>query len=74
MATKDTKKRIKIHFAITCMTYFCFGFGLGVQLMGIKAGLGFWPTTIIWSSSVIILIIVVFTSLEKVKDYLNEKY
>lgn len=64
---------MKIHFALTCLSFFFFGIGMTVQQFGIKAGLGFWPTVIIFSASLIFYTIVVFTSMQKVKEKLFGK-
>jgi len=60
------------HLGLTCTAYFFFGVGMTVQQLGIKAGLGFLPTIIILVSSLIFFIVIVFTSMEKVKQKLKE--
>lgn len=62
-----------IHLLIVCMSYAYFGFGLAVQQFGIKAGLSLEATIIIFSTSVICLMISVFTSMEKIKKKLNDE-
>jgi hypothetical protein len=64
---------MKKHFIITALAYWYFGFGLAVENLGIKAGLGFWLTTIIWVSSVLFFLFAVLTSLQKIKDALFNK-
>lgn len=64
---------MKKHLILTCMAYFIYGIGFTVQLFGIKAGLGLWPTINIFILSFIFFIIIVFTSFEKVKRKLFDK-
>lgn len=70
---KTEKVNIRLHLGLTCMAYMAFGVGMSVQQLGIKAGLGFWGTTIIFSSCTIFWIIIVFTSMEKIKRILFKK-
>lgn len=63
---------MKKHMIISLLAYFFWGFGLAVQLFGIKAGLGFWTTTIIWIVCAAFFIISVFTSLQVLKDFIEE--
>lgn len=62
---------MKIHLGLTCLAYAYFGFGFAVQQWGIKAGLGLNWTLGIFLSSMIFFMIVIFTSLEKVKKALG---
>jgi hypothetical protein len=64
---------MKKHLALTCFAYAYLGVGVSVEQMGIKAGMGFWPTVLVYCSSIIFFIIVVFTSMQKVKDVLDKK-
>lgn len=64
---------MKKHYVLTCVSFFLFGVGMSVQQMGIKAGLGLWPTIIIFVSCMIFFGIVLFTSNEKVKNALFKK-
>ncbi len=50
-----------------------FGVGMTVQQLGIKAGFGFWPTTIIFATSIIFWLVILFTSMQRVKDVLYKK-
>jgi uncharacterized membrane protein len=58
---------MKKHFALTCLAYLAFGVGFTVQQLGIKAGLGLYPSIIIFTSCLIFFAIIMFTSMEKVK-------
>jgi hypothetical protein len=62
---------IKKHVFISLMAYMYLGFGCAIQQTGLKA-FGLWPTIIIFSSSLIVFMIVMFTSLQKVKDWIKE--
>jgi len=66
---------MKKHFVITHLSSAYYGFGLAVNLFGIKAGLGFWLTTIIFSTALIQFVIVAFTSMQDIKDIIakNDK-
>lgn len=63
---------MKKHLVATVLASFYFGFGLAIQNTGIKAGFGLWPTIIIFSTSFIIYAIVLFTSLQKLKEFIKE--
>ncbi len=66
--------KINKHLALTCLAYMYFGIGVTVQQIGIKAGLGLWPTIIIYGTSLIFFVIVMFTSMQKVKDKLTNPH
>ena len=55
------------------MAYFGFGVGITISLLGSKAGLGLELTLAIVISSMVFFLIVVFTSLEKIKRVLFKK-
>lgn len=63
---------MKKHLVLVCMAYLFFGIGIGVQCWGIKAGLGLWTTMTIFISSYTFFIIIVLTSLNKIKEVLNK--
>lgn len=60
------------HLLISLMSYLYLGFGVGVELFGIKAGIGFYPCIAIYSSSMIVFLVVAFTSLQKLKVFIKE--
>ena len=64
---------MKKHFILTCIAYLLFGVGFTIQQIGIKAGLGLLPTSIIFAVSVIFFVVVMFTSGEIVKNKLFKK-
>lgn len=64
---------MKKHLALTCFAYLFFGVGMTVQQLGIKAGLGLELTLGIFISSTIFFLVVVLTSMEKVKKILYKK-
>lgn len=66
--------KINKDLALTCFAYLYFGIGLTVQRIGIKAGLGLWPTIVIFGTSVLFFVIVMFTSMQKVKDKLTNPH
>jgi len=63
---------MKKHLALMIIAYLYWGFNIAVQMFGIKAGLGFWTVTLINVSAWVILMVTSFTSLQKVKDKLNQ--
>lgn len=63
---------IKKHLFFSVMAYMLLGFGLGVELFGFSGGLSRGTVLIIWIGSVGGFMVVVFTSLQKVKDFLKE--
>jgi hypothetical protein len=67
---EEKPKNIKLHFAFTCLAYGFFGFGWAVMQFGIRAHLGFKTTMTIFIASDVIFVIMVFTSMEKVKAVL----
>lgn len=64
--------KIRTHFVLTCCSILYLGIGSTIQSFGIRAGLGFWTTIIISLSSIVLYIICMFTSMQKVKDALKE--
>lgn len=64
---------MKKHLLLTCISYAYYGFGVAVQMFGIKAGLGLTTCLSIYISSVLFFIFVVFTSFEKIKEQLFKK-
>ncbi len=64
---------MKKHLLLTCLAYLAFGVGMTVQYLGIKAGLGLHTTIGIYVTCLLFFLVVVFTSMQKVKDKLFEK-
>ncbi len=64
---------MKKHLSFICFSFFYLGFGCGVQQMGIKAGLGLWLTIILFTTSVICYVVMMFTSMQKMKEFIDEK-
>lgn len=61
---------MKIHWILTCMSYFFFGAALVIQQYGIKAGLGFYGTLIPFVISIVFFVIIQFTSMQKIREKL----
>lgn len=59
------------HLALTCLAYMYWGIGVTVWLLGKKAGINFTVMATIYATSGIFFFIVIFTSMEKVKDKLG---
>lgn len=49
-----------------------FGIAISVQHLGIKAGIGFWPAIIILVLGMAFFIFSIFTSLQKIKDFITK--
>lgn len=63
---------MKKHLIITCLAFFFWGVGCTVQQLGIKAGVGFWPTIIFFIVGLLFFTYTAFTSLQKLKDFIKE--
>lgn len=63
---------MKKHLIITCFGYLFFGIGMTVQQLGIKAGLGYWPTIIIFTVGLIAWFVSVVTSMDKLKKFIKD--
>lgn len=63
---------MKKHLALTCFGYAAMGIGITVEQLGVKAGLTPFITFLIFISCLVFFVIVVFTSMEKLKRRLNE--
>lgn len=64
---------MKKHLLLTCLAYMFFGVGLTVVQIGMKAGMSFELTIGIFTASLIFYLVVIFTSMEKVKKVLFKK-
>lgn len=64
------KPNIRLHLGLTCMAYTFFGIGWCFQQFGIKAGFSFTTCIIVFSASLIFYVVIIFTSMEKVKTAL----
>jgi len=64
---------MKKHLGLTCIAYALFGVGITVQQLGLKAGLSLELTLGIFISTSVFYIIVVLTSMEKLKSVLFKK-
>jgi hypothetical protein len=60
------------HLFIACFGYMAFGISIATQQLGVKAGLGFWPTASILVFGMAFFIFSIFTSLEKIKDFIKK--
>ncbi len=58
------------HLMLTCIAYAYFGIGVTIEQLGIRAGLSIELVLSIFMSSVIFFIVVIFTSMEKIKKVL----
>ena len=63
---------MKKHLVISLLAYLGFGVSMTVQNLGIKAGLGFWPTVIIFVGGLLFFVYAAFTHLQKVKDFISD--
>lgn len=60
------------HLMITCLGYFFLGFAMAIQQTGIKAGWGFWGTTVVFTIGLVCFVFSAFTSLQKLKDFIKK--
>ncbi len=63
---------MKKHLVITCIAFWVWGIGFTVQQLGIKAGMGLWPTIIVFLIGILFFIFAAFTSMQKLKDFIKE--
>lgn len=63
---------MKKHLILVCTSYLAIGIGVTVKELGIKAGLGLYPTITIFGVSIAYFLIITLTSLEKIKKVLFE--
>ena len=59
------------HLALTCAAYFFIGCGMSVEQLGIKAGMGLGFCITFFICSMVFFVVIVFTSMQKVKDKLG---
>lgn len=64
---------MKKHLSLTCFGYAAMGIGATVERLGVKAGINPFTVFVIFASCLIFFVVVVFTSMEKVKRSLYEK-
>jgi ABC-type transport system involved in multi-copper enzyme maturation permease subunit len=64
---------MRIHLLLTCAACLYLGIGLTVMEIGIKAGISLVACITIWITSVVFFIVIVLTSMDKIKGVLYNK-
>lgn len=64
---------MKTHLVLTCLAYAFFGFGIAVQQFGIKSGIRVDVVLTIFIVSVLFYAVIMLTSLQKLKKFLDSK-